>query len=83
MIQREQIAPERGKIFNIEKIEETYDNIYNLGVFDNIRVEPDLNSSSADVPIKIELEEGKTQEFNSKLGYDTYEGLEVVLSCKP
>jgi len=25
-------------------------------------------------PIKIELEEGRTKEFNSKLGYDTYEG---------
>jgi len=71
---KEQIKYKEGEVYNIEKIEETYDNIYKLGVFDRIKIEPDFNVSTPKVPIYIFLEEGKTKEFNSRLGYDTYEG---------
>jgi translocation and assembly module TamA len=71
---KEQIKYKEGELYNILKIEETYDNMYQLGVFDKIKIEPDFNTTNSKVPINIYLEEGKTKEFNSKLGYDTYEG---------
>jgi len=70
----EQIKYEEGELYNVLKVEETYDNIYKLGVFDRIKIEPDFNVSTKEVPMHIFLEEGKTKEFNSRLGYDTYEG---------
>jgi translocation and assembly module TamA len=71
---KKQIKYKEGDIFNVVKIEETYDNIYKLGVFDTIKIEPDFNVSTPKIPVNIYLQEGETKEFNSKLGYDTYEG---------
>ena len=62
------------KLYNVLKLEESYDNIYRLGVFDKIKMEADFNNSDGKTPINILLEEGETKEFASSLGYDTQEG---------
>jgi translocation and assembly module TamA len=70
----EQIIYKDGELFDISKIEESYDNIYRLGVFDKIKIKADFNKSSEKAPLSITLQEGETKEFLSMLGYDTYEG---------
>ena len=74
----EQIVYEEGKVFNIIELEESYDNIYRLGVFEKIKMEPDFNSSdsndSLNLPIKVFLKQGETKEFASNIGYDTEDG---------
>jgi len=69
----EQIKYKKDELYDVSKLEESYDNIYRLGVFDKIKMEPEFNSSS-ETNIDIKLQEGKTKELASRLGYDTYEG---------
>ena len=64
----------KDKLYNILKVEESYDNLYRLGVFKSIKMKADFNDSSAKTPITITLKEGKTKEFASNLGYDTEDG---------
>ncbi len=70
----EEITYEEGELYNVLKLEESYDNIYRLGVFDKIKMEADFNTSDGKTPMTITLEEGKTKEFASNIGYDTEEG---------
>ena len=71
---RKQIKYEEDELYNVLKLEDSYDNIYKLGVFDKIIMKPDFNVTTQKVPIKLFLEEGDTKELSSHLGYDTYEG---------
>lgn len=71
---KDKITYKEGELYNILKLEESYENIYQLGVFETIQMEPDFNSSSGKTPINITLKEGKTKEFASHLGYDTQDG---------
>ena len=64
----------KDNLYNILKIEESYDNLYRLGVFDTIKMKADFNESEGKTPISITLKEGKTKEFASNLGYDTEDG---------
>jgi len=70
----EEIVYEDGELYNVLKLEESYDNIYRLGVFEKIKMEADFNTSDGKTPMTITLEEGKTKEFASNIGYDTEEG---------
>ncbi|CAA6798672.1 MAG: Unknown protein, partial [uncultured Sulfurovum sp.] len=74
----EQITYKEGEQFNIIDLEESYDNIYRLGVFEKIKMEPDFNSTennaSKKLPIKVSLKQGETKEFASNIGYDTEDG---------
>jgi translocation and assembly module TamA len=69
----EQIVYEEDELYDISKVEESYDNIYRLGVFEVIKVKADFNKSKI-APLNITLKEGETKEFASMLGYDTDEG---------
>jgi translocation and assembly module TamA len=71
----EQIVYEKDELFNILKLEESYDNIYRLGVFSKIQVEADFNNSDGISDVGINLEEGETKEILSRLGYDTQDGV--------
>jgi len=70
----EQIVYEKDELYNILKLEESYDNIYRLGVFSKIQVKADFNNSDGVSDIDINLEEGDTKEVLSRLGYDTEDG---------
>ncbi len=71
---KEQIAYKKGELYNVLKLDESYENIYKLGVFEEIKMEADLNNSGGKAPINLTLKEGKTKEFASNIGYDTEEG---------
>ena len=70
----EQIIYEEGKLYNVLKLEESYENIYQLGVFEEIKMSADFNNTESKAPIYIALKEGETKEFASNLGYDTEDG---------
>jgi len=71
-----QIVYKEGEVYNVLKLEESYDNIYRLGVFSRIQLQADFNQShEGKTPIHIQLEEGKTKELISQLGYDTQDGV--------
>jgi len=70
----EEIVYEENELYNVLKLEESYENIYRLGVFEKIKMEADFNNSNGLAPISIVLEQGKTKEFASNIGYDTEEG---------
>ena len=71
---KEQIVYEEGELYNVLKLEESYENIYRLGVFEEIKMSADFNNTEAKAPIHIALEEGKTKDFASSIGYDTQDG---------
>ena len=70
----EEIVYEEDELYNILKLEESYENIYRLGVFDTIKMEADFKDNDRLAPVNLRLEQGKTKEFISHLGYDTEDG---------
>ena len=70
----EEIVYEEDELYNVLKLEESYENIYRLGVFEKIKMEADFNNSDGLAPINIVLEQGKTKEVVSNIGYDTEDG---------
>jgi translocation and assembly module TamA len=70
----EQIVYEEDELYNVLKVEESYENIYRLGVFEKIKMEADFNNSNGLAPIHVVLKQGKTKEVVSNLGYDTEDG---------
>jgi len=71
----EQIVYRNGDLYNVLKLEDSYENIYRLGVFEKISMEADFNGDKKKTPITLILNEGKTKEFASNLGYDTEDGV--------
>ncbi len=70
-----QIVYKKDELYNVLKLEESYDNIYRLGVFSKIQLQPEFNQSKQGItPVRIALEEGETKEIISRLGYDTQDG---------
>jgi len=70
----EAITYKKGKPFDIRKLEETYDNIYEYGIYDYIAVEPKLDLNGSVVPVDIGLKVGETKFIKTNIGYDTDEG---------
>lgn len=76
----EKLTYEKGELYNILKLEESYENIYQLGVFENIDFKVDVNDSLEHIPVVIGLTEGETKEFSSNIGYDTEDGVRAGIS---
>ena len=81
-ILKEQIAYRKNETFNIEKIEETYDNFYDLSVYDYILIEPDFDINSTNIPVDISLKMGDTRFLRFNIGYGTNEGLRGGVSWR-
>lgn len=65
-----------GEVYDIKKLEDSYENLYKTGVFKDIElVRRDTNNST--LPLHIKLIEGKTKEFTSSIGYDTEDGFQL------
>ena len=71
---REQIEYKKGDKYNIADLEKTYDQLYELGVYDYILVEPKLDGNASEVPVDIELKMGETKFLKGSVGYNTDEG---------
>jgi len=80
VIIREQIAYKVGDKYNIANLEKTYDQLYELGVYDYILVEPKLDSNESEVPIDITLKKGDTKFLKGSVGYNSNEGARGGLS---
>ncbi len=66
-----------GEPYDIRKIEESYDKIYDLGVYDFITFTPLLDSnatSKGEIPINLKLKMGETKFLKGTVGYSTNEG---------
>ncbi len=81
-ILKEQIAYKKNDAFNIEKIEETYDNFYDLSVYDYILIEPNFDINSTHIPVDISLKMGDTKFLGFNIGYGTNEGLRGGISWR-
>ena len=81
-ILKEQIVYRQNDPFDLSKIETTYDNLYNLGVYDYILVEPLLDKNSTQIPVKIALKMGETRFLQGNVGYGTDEGVHGGISWK-
>ncbi len=71
---REQIAYKVGDKYDIRDLEKTYDQLYELGVYDYILVAPKLDSNESEVPVDIELKMGETKFLKGSVGYNSNEG---------
>ena len=77
---RELIDYKKGEKYDVRKLEKTYDDIYELGVYDYILVEPKLENNATQVPVTIDLKMGETKFIKSNIGYNTDEGLRGGIS---
>ena len=77
---KEKIAYKEGDLYDIRKLEKTYDNFYELAIFDQIKIEPKFESNSTIAPIDIELKKGKTKFLKGSIGYNTDEGARGEIS---
>ncbi len=80
VIIREQIAYKPGDKYDIRKLEKSYDNLYELGVYDYILVEPQLDSNVSPLPVRIDLKMGDTKFLKGSIGYNTDEGARGAIS---
>jgi translocation and assembly module TamA len=74
---REAFEYQEGDIYDIRKIEKSYDNLYELGVYDFITLKSELDGvekNSSKVPIKLDLVMGETKFLKGSVGYSTNEG---------
>ena len=61
----------KGQDYNSTLIDKTYENLYNFGIYKYIRIEPDLDKSTDDIPVDINLVQGDYRETSYGIGYDT------------
>ena len=80
VIIREQITYKEGDTYDIRELEKTYDNLYELGVYDFITIAPKLDLNESEVPVDITLKKGDTKFLKGSLGYNTDEGARGSLS---
>ncbi len=77
-----QIVYKKGDPYDVRKIEQSYDNFYDLQAYDYILAEPDLESNSTDIPVKIALKMGETRFLHAHAGYGTNDGVHGGISWK-
>ena len=70
----DELEYKESELYNVLKLEKSYDNLYRLGVFETIKMNAEFNATDGKSPVNIVLEEGKNKEFASNLGYDTEDG---------
>lgn len=71
---KEKLSFESGQIYDSRKIDESYKNLYDTGVFDSVSIKPILEKEGDAVPVDVNLTLGKQRSFKIGAGYDTDEG---------
>jgi translocation and assembly module TamA len=64
-----------GDLYDIQKLEKSYDTIYEFGVYDYISLEPRLDYNGSKVPINIKLSMGDTKFIKNSVGYNSDTGV--------
>ncbi|WP_198305409.1 autotransporter assembly complex protein TamA [Arcobacter vandammei] len=65
------IAFLKGDVYSTTKVDKTYENLYNFGIYKYISIEPNLDTNNNIVPININLVQGDYRETSYGFGYDT------------
>ena len=66
-----------GDRYSAKALEETHEELYNLGVYHYIGINQDLDKADGTVPVDITLQEGDYRELGYGFGYDTDSGGKV------
>ncbi len=74
---KDKLAFQSGQRYDSRKIDESYKNLYAIGVFDSVSIRPILDENIDDTPIDVNLTLGKQRSFKLGLGYDTDEGIRL------
>lgn len=69
----EALEYKEGELYDVKKVEKSYDNLYRFGVFEGINIKADTNISK--MPMKLSLVQGKTKSVITQVGYDTQDGV--------
>ncbi len=71
------VRARKGEFYSLKRINDTYDNLYQLDAFDHVQIDVDRKFYNV-VPVDISLKEtSKPHHLEGGIGYDTYEGLRV------
>jgi translocation and assembly module TamA len=71
------VRARKGELYSLKLINDTYDNLYQLDVFDHVQIDVDRKFYNV-VPVDISLKEtSKPYHLEAGAGYDTYEGFRV------
>jgi translocation and assembly module TamA len=79
---RDEIVYKEGEKFDIREVEKSYDNIYELGVYDYIVFEPQTKEikDGKKIPMKLSLVMGETKFLKGSIGYNSDEGARGAIS---
>ncbi len=72
-IQKE-IKFKEGELYNSLLIDQTYEGLYNFGIYKYISLEHTLDSSDPTIPVNVKLLQGAYRETSYGIGYDTDNG---------
>lgn len=72
----------KGEVYSTKKIDKTYENLYNFGIYKYISIEPNLDTNSNIVPMELDLEQGNYREITYGFGYDTDTKIRVKAQYK-
>lgn len=68
----------KGGVYNQESLKKDYQDLYNLGIFDDVSIEPEPSATSPDkVSLKVTIREGRTGSFGISGGTSNLSGLFV------
>ncbi len=69
-----------GDLFDVRKLESSYDKIYEYGIYDYISFVPNLEHNGSKVPVDINLTMGDTKFIRNSIGYNSDFGVRGSVS---
>ena len=67
----DEIVFDSGDVFSQEKINESQENLFNLGLFQSVKITAISSSSATIVPVKVDVSEGNKRVVKLGVGYGT------------
>ncbi|MCS7235416.1 MAG: BamA/TamA family outer membrane protein [Armatimonadota bacterium] len=64
-----------GEVFNLQRVNRDLQQVFDTGLFDNVRAQPQPGSDPDKVLLVIELQERSSREFGFGLGYSPQQGI--------
>lgn len=74
------LAFRENEQYDLGKIEQSYEELYGLGIYRMVAIEPDVQEKSTSVPVNIFLELGEYRQIGYSLGYNTDKGFNAKAS---
>ena len=77
----DEIVLDSGDVFSQEKINESQENLFNLGLFQSVKITAISSSSATIVPVKVDVSEGNKRVVKLGVGYGTearFNGIAII-----